>query len=112
MLPTTWHVAELLRRRSHPRRVRQGCFTVTPGKGHLGTFAPRLDGAGNSVFGQLVLRRSPATSVQSLRLAVGALTGWPAKPFSSFSPSARCLRRRSRTQTLATNRHSPSVTRP
>ena len=31
-------------------------FTVAPGKGGLGTFAPRLDGAGNSVRGQLLTR--------------------------------------------------------
>ncbi|HMD57595.1 MAG TPA: glutaminase [Solirubrobacteraceae bacterium] len=30
--------------------------TVSPGKGALGTFAPRLDAAGNSVKGQLVAR--------------------------------------------------------
>lgn len=30
-----------------------GIVTVSPGKGGLGTFAPRLDGAGNSVKGQL-----------------------------------------------------------
>ena len=30
-----------------------GIVTVAPGKGGLGTFAPRLDGAGNSVKGQL-----------------------------------------------------------
>jgi glutaminase len=30
--------------------------TVSPGKGGLGTFAPPLDGAGNSVKGQLVAR--------------------------------------------------------
>ncbi len=33
-----------------------GIVTVAPGKGGLGTFAPRLDGAGNSVKGQLVAR--------------------------------------------------------
>jgi glutaminase len=31
-----------------------GMVTVAPGKGGLGTFAPRLDSAGNSVKGQLV----------------------------------------------------------
>lgn len=31
-----------------------GIITVAPGKGGLGTFAPPLDGAGNSVKGQLV----------------------------------------------------------
>lgn len=33
-----------------------GIVTVSPGKGGLGTFAPRLDTAGNSVKGQLVAR--------------------------------------------------------
>jgi glutaminase len=33
-----------------------GIVTVAPGKGGLGTFAPRLDGEGNSVKGQLVAR--------------------------------------------------------
>jgi glutaminase len=33
-----------------------GIVTVSPGKGGLGTFAPRLDEAGNSVKGQLVAR--------------------------------------------------------
>ena len=31
-----------------------GIVTVSPGKGGLGTFAPPLDAAGNSVKGQLV----------------------------------------------------------
>jgi glutaminase len=33
-----------------------GIVTVSPGKGGLGTFAPMLDEAGNSVKGQLVAR--------------------------------------------------------
>lgn len=33
-----------------------GIVTVAPGKGAVGTFAPLLDGAGNSVKGQLVAR--------------------------------------------------------
>jgi glutaminase len=33
-----------------------GIVTVAPGKGGLGTFAPLLDGAGNSVRGQLAAR--------------------------------------------------------
>lgn len=33
-----------------------GIVTASPGKGGLGTFAPRLDSAGNSVKGQLVAR--------------------------------------------------------
>ncbi len=34
-----------------------GMVTVSPGKGGLGTFAPPLDAAGNSVKGQLVAQR-------------------------------------------------------
>ena len=33
-----------------------GIITVAPGKGGLGTFAPPLDQAGNSVKGQLVTK--------------------------------------------------------
>jgi glutaminase len=33
-----------------------GIVTVAPGKGGMGTFAPRLDDAGNSVRGQLAAR--------------------------------------------------------
>ena len=33
-----------------------GIVTVSPGKGGLGTYAPRLDAAGNSVKGQLAAR--------------------------------------------------------
>ena len=33
-----------------------GIVTVSPGKGGLGTFAPPLDAAGNSVKGQLVAK--------------------------------------------------------
>jgi glutaminase len=36
-----------------------GIVTVSPGKGGLGTFAPPLDGAGNSVKGQLVAKFLP-----------------------------------------------------
>ena len=36
--------------------IGSGIVTVSPGKGGLGTFAPPLDGAGNSVKGQLVAR--------------------------------------------------------
>ena len=36
--------------------VRSGIVTVAPGKGALGTYAPPLDEAGNSVKGQLVAR--------------------------------------------------------
>ena len=33
-----------------------GIVTVSPGKGGLGTFAPRLDSAGNSIKGQLAAK--------------------------------------------------------
>jgi glutaminase len=33
-----------------------GIVTVAPGKGGMGTYAPRLDSAGNSVRGQLAAR--------------------------------------------------------
>ncbi len=36
--------------------VSGGIVTISPGKGGLGTFSPRLDPAGNSVRGQLVTR--------------------------------------------------------
>jgi glutaminase len=36
--------------------VAGGMVTVAPGKGGLGTFAPMLDGAGNSIKGQLAAR--------------------------------------------------------
>jgi len=35
-----------------------GIVAIAPGKGALGTFGPRLDGAGNSVKGQLAARFS------------------------------------------------------
>ena len=42
-----------------------GIVTVSPGKGGLGTFAPPLDAAGNSVKGQLVARHCRAGSVST-----------------------------------------------
>jgi len=33
-----------------------GIVTISPGKGGMGTYAPRLDAAGNSVKGSLVAR--------------------------------------------------------
>jgi glutaminase len=39
-----------------------GIVTVSPGKGGLGTFAPRLDAAGNSVKGQLAAHFFRASS--------------------------------------------------
>lgn len=38
-----------------------GIITVSPGKGGLGTFSPRLDAAGNSVRGQQVAARLSQT---------------------------------------------------
>ncbi|MGE4335032.1 MAG: glutaminase, partial [Pigmentiphaga sp.] len=48
-----------------------GIVTVSPGKGGLGTFAPPLDTAGNSVKGQL------ATQFLSQRLGLDLLTSRP-----------------------------------
>ncbi len=42
-----------------------GIITVAPGKGGLGTFAPPLDAAGNSVKGQLAARLLPASCPRS-----------------------------------------------
>jgi glutaminase len=50
-----------------------GIVTVAPGKGGLGTFAPRLDGAGNSVKGQLAARHL------SDRLGLDLLRSAPAR---------------------------------
>ena len=36
--------------------VSGGLVTIAPGKGGLGTYAPKLDSAGNSIKGQLVTR--------------------------------------------------------
>jgi glutaminase len=49
-----------------------GIVTVSPGKGGLGTFAPPLDRAGNSVRGELVAR------FLSRRLGLDLLTSAPA----------------------------------
>lgn len=51
-----------------------GIVTVSPGKGGMGTFAPRLDAAGNSVQGGLVARHLSA------RLGLDLLTSAPARP--------------------------------
>jgi glutaminase len=57
-----------------------GIVAVSPGKGGLGTFAPPLDGAGNSVKGQLVAR------FLSARLG---MTLFDSAPASSGEPDAR-----------------------
>ncbi|MBK9180981.1 MAG: glutaminase A [Acidimicrobiales bacterium] len=51
-----------------------GIVTVSPGKGGLGTFAPPLDGAGNSVKGQAVAR------LLSRRLGLDLLASVPHDP--------------------------------
>ncbi len=51
--------------------VSGGIVTVSPGKGGLGTFAPRLDAAGNSVRGQLL------TTQLSERLGLNIYTSAP-----------------------------------
>jgi glutaminase len=43
-----------------------GIIAVSPGKGGLGTFSPLLDGAGNSVRGQLAARHLSRTLGLSL----------------------------------------------
>jgi len=43
-----------------------GIVAVSPGKGGLGTFSPLLDGAGNSVRGQLAARHLSRTLGLSL----------------------------------------------
>jgi glutaminase len=50
-----------------------GIVTVSPGKGGLGTFAPPLDEAGNSVKGQLVAQ------FLSQRLGLDLLASTPEK---------------------------------
>ena len=54
-----------------------GIVTVSPGKGGLGTFAPPLDEAGNSVRGQLVAR------FLAQRLGLDLFTSAPAAPEST-----------------------------
>jgi glutaminase len=51
--------------------VSGGMFTAAPGKGGLGTFAPPLDDAGNSVRGQL------ATKFLSVRLGLNLFASQP-----------------------------------
>lgn len=52
-----------------------GIVTVSPGKGGMGTFAPRLDEAGNSVRGQLVARYLSARLGLDLHLEPDLLIG-------------------------------------
>jgi len=55
--------------------VSGGMITVAPGKGGLGTFAPQLDDAGNSVKGQLAAR------YLSERLGLNLFASKPAETF-------------------------------
>ncbi|TWD84021.1 L-glutaminase [Kribbella amoyensis] len=59
-----------------------GIVTVSPGKGALGTFAPRLDAAGNSVRGQL------AAQYLSRHLGLDLLASQPVHPTKSGSSTA------------------------
>jgi glutaminase len=66
-----------------------GIVTVSPGKGGLGTFAPPLDSAGNSIKGQLVAR------FLSQRLGMDLFVSMPVgKPtavrFRFYGQGARC----------------------
>lgn len=53
-----------------------GIVTVSPGKGALGTFGPRLDQAGNSVQGQL------AAQFLARQLGLDLLASQPVEPFT------------------------------
>lgn len=64
--------------------VSGGIVTISPGKGGLGTFSPRLDGAGNSVRGQ----RATATSPRSWDS-----TSSPSKPVAADDPPTGPARR-------------------
>lgn len=57
-----------------------GIVTVSPGKGGLGTYAPPLDRAGNSVRGQLAAR------FLSRRLGLGLFGSQPAEPAGGPAP--------------------------
>jgi glutaminase len=57
-----------------------GIVAVSPGKGALGTFAPPLDGAGNSVKGQLVARFLSARLGMDLFISAADAPGASAPP--------------------------------
>lgn len=59
-----------------------GIITVSPGKGGLGTFSPLLDGAGNSVRGQL------ATKFLSARLGLNIFASQPVNDHRERSENA------------------------
>ena len=60
-----------------------GIVTVSPGKGGLGTFAPPLDSAGNSVKGQLVAR------FLSRRLGLDLFVSAPARSVETAAVSTK-----------------------
>jgi glutaminase len=62
--------------------VSGGIVTVSPGKGGLGTFSPRLDAAGNSVRGALL------TTYLSQRLGLNIYTSAPAVTWSDSAPGS------------------------
>ena len=62
-----------------------GIVTVSPGKGGLGTFAPPLDAAGNSVKGRLVARASSASG--SASTCSSPIQVWTGEPGPSGMPS-------------------------
>ncbi|MFP4149036.1 MAG: glutaminase [Nitriliruptoraceae bacterium] len=59
-----------------------GIVTVSPGKGALATFSPRLDGAGNSVRGTLAARSLSRT------LGLDLLASTPARADAVDAPPA------------------------
>ena len=85
-----------------------GIVTVAPGKGGLGTFAPPLDEAGNSVKGQLAARflsrRLGLDLFASEPVAVRRLAARAARGAASLVPAATA-------PTSPTSRRSPRSTR-
>ncbi len=77
-----------------------GIVTVSPGKGGLGTFAPPLDAAGNSVKGQLAAR------FLSRRLGLDLFGSAPVRQLPTRTVTA--ARRRGQTPTKDCRRCSPS----
>ena len=69
-----------------------GIVAVSPGKGGLGTFSPLLDGAGNSVRGQLAARHLSRT----LGLSLFASKEQSRSPSAQNGPGPRRPHRNSR----------------
>jgi glutaminase len=66
-----------------------GIIAVSPGKGGLGTFSPLLDGAGNSVRGQLAARHLSRTLGLSLFASKAPLTARSPRP--AHGPASRAM---------------------